>query len=598
MRADVLCLSSFWKVFLVDASTTETITSDLHAIARNERIGNTANDALLWLSGHHEEWLLLFDNADDTKINLRDFFPICSHGNILITSRNPELCFHAPHANCRVSEMEYHDAIDLLLTVAGEQHMNEARSFATPIIQELGHLALAIVQAGAYIRKSCSITDYLQIYRKNRDRLLEQHHIQRADGYKWTVYTTWQISFEKLSSQATVFLQLCAFLHHTGISREIFRNAAAVTIVHDMHASAGVVAGFLQAFQSHDGWDDLGFSDLISELCSYSLIEVDKGKQVFSIHPLVHAWIRTILKDSKATQTSTLQLLSLSITQGYEVADYAFRRTLLPHIDEAYTKNDLDSETAEKLAQVYSEGGCWKKAEELQVKVMETRKRMLGEDHFGTWTSIANLASTFQNQGWWNKAEELQVTVMETMKRVLGEDHPHTLISIGNLASTLQRQGQWNKAEELQVKVMETMKGVFGEDHPHTLTNIANLALIFQGQGQWKKAEVLQVKVMETRRRVLGEDHPDTLISIGNLALTFQGQGQWNKAEELQVKVVGTMKRVLGEDHPNTLKSIGNLALIFQDQGQWNKAKKLGVKVMKTSKRVLASGKSKVCRGH
>ena len=170
--------------------------------------------------------------------------------------------------------------------------------------------------------------------------------------------------------------------------------------------------------------------------------EVDKAKQVFSIHPLVHAWVCTILKDSKATQASTLQLLSLSITWEDEVADYAFRRTLIPHIDEAYTKNDMDSETAENLADVYSEGGHWKKAEELQVKVMETRKRVLGKDHPDTLTSIADLALIFQSQGQWNKAEELEVKVIETMKRMLGEDHPDTLISIANLASTFQNQGQ------------------------------------------------------------------------------------------------------------------------------------------------------------
>jgi len=40
-----------------------------------------------------------------------------------------------------------------------------------------------------------------------------------------------------------------------------------------------------------------------------------------------------------------------------------------------------------------------------------------------TLTSMANLASTYRNLGQWEEAEELEVQVMETRRRVLGEEH-------------------------------------------------------------------------------------------------------------------------------------------------------------------------------
>jgi hypothetical protein len=40
---------------------------------------------------------------------------------------------------------------------------------------------------------------------------------------------------------------------------------------------------------------------------------------------------------------------------------------------------------------------------------------------------------------------------MQMRKRILGEEHPATLTSMANLAATYWRQGQWNEAEELQV---------------------------------------------------------------------------------------------------------------------------------------------------
>src|SRR3984957_18633645 len=84
----ILLYQRFSDVFFVDASTVETITTDLRSIAVAKGVGNSENDALNWLSRQRKEWLLLFNSADDTMLNLRDYFPRCSHGNILITSRN------------------------------------------------------------------------------------------------------------------------------------------------------------------------------------------------------------------------------------------------------------------------------------------------------------------------------------------------------------------------------------------------------------------------------------------------------------------------------------------------------------------------------
>src|SRR3984957_2021511 len=95
--------------------------------------------------------------------------------------------------------------------------------------QELGYFALAVVQAGSYISRSeCSIGRCLEMYKERRGELLEEYRdqVQKIDDYESTVYTTWMISFEQLTPQATTFLKICAFLHHDGISEAIFQNAA------------------------------------------------------------------------------------------------------------------------------------------------------------------------------------------------------------------------------------------------------------------------------------------------------------------------------------------------------------------------------------
>jgi hypothetical protein len=53
-------------------------------------------------------------------------------------------------------------------------------------------------------------------------------------------------------------------------------------------------------------------------------------------------------------------------------------------------------------------------------RTFESRRDALGHEHPDTLTSMGNLASTYGNQGRWKEAEELEVQVMETFKRVLG----------------------------------------------------------------------------------------------------------------------------------------------------------------------------------
>ena len=102
---------------------------------------------------------------------------------------------------------------------------------------------------------------------------------------------------------------------------------------------------------------------------------------------------------------------------------------------------------------------------------------------------------------------------MKTRKRVLGEEHPSTLTSIGNLASTYWNQGRWEEAEELGVQVMEMSKRVLGEEHPDTLTSMANLAHTWTFQSRNEEAILMMEKCFELRRHILGSNHPETVSS-------------------------------------------------------------------------------------
>ena len=61
---------------------------------------------------------------------------------------------------------------------------------------------------------------------------------------------------------------------------------------------------------------------------------------------------------------------------------------------------------------------------------METRKRVLGEEHPDTLTSIANLAFTLKSQIRYEEAISLMENCFELSKRILGPEHPDTESSL------------------------------------------------------------------------------------------------------------------------------------------------------------------------
>ncbi|KAJ7703354.1 acyl transferase/acyl hydrolase/lysophospholipase [Mycena olivaceomarginata] len=58
----------FTRQFLIDASSLQTLDTAFKNIAIVHKIGNSLQDALLWLTTQIEEWMLLFDNADDQRL--------------------------------------------------------------------------------------------------------------------------------------------------------------------------------------------------------------------------------------------------------------------------------------------------------------------------------------------------------------------------------------------------------------------------------------------------------------------------------------------------------------------------------------------------
>ncbi|KAK7037905.1 P-loop containing nucleoside triphosphate hydrolase protein [Favolaschia claudopus] len=585
----------FSDILFVDATSEQTAETDLKLLAS---IGSadTAQEGLQWLASQQSEWLLLFDNADDTQLDIGKFFPPCSFGNIIITTRNPEVCMHAelcPNGEVfRVADLKIEDAKNLLLKLVGTKaQAPNKEELATAIVKELHCFALAVAQAGGYIYTCGKLNIYLKVYKSSRDRLLAQSGIQAQSQYALAVYATWDLSYKKLSSPAQTLLQICSQLHHQNIREEIFQRAIlSDEKLQDSNLQEEVTELLAQIGGGNKdcGWDSLVFSEVTRELQSYSLIEQNQLDDSYTVHPLVQQWSALSISKNKMKEY-VLAILGLSVPWRFEMEAYQYRYQILNHIMQNLELflNSIDKAVAPRIALVLYDQGHFHHAEQLEVAALEASKQLLGEEHPDTLDTMANLASTYWRQGRWSEAEQLQVTVLEARKWVLGKEHPNTLDSMADLASTYWRQGRWSEAEQLEVAVLETRKWLLGPQHPDTLFGMASLASTYHVQGRWSEAEELEVLVLEARKQVLGKEHPNTLDSMANLASTYWRQGRWSKAEQLQGAVLEARKRVLGKEHPDTLRSMANLACTYRDQGRLNEAEQLEVTVLEARKQLL-----------
>ncbi|KAJ7727611.1 P-loop containing nucleoside triphosphate hydrolase protein [Mycena metata] len=582
--------SRFSNTFFVDASTVETIDTGFKHIGKLLSVGDSSEDTVKWLVAQHENWLVFFDNADDPKLNLHKFLPQCNHGNIIITSRNPELRVYGSDSS--VSGMEQEEAITLLLKSGAVQQITLSdEKTAADIVKVLWYLPLAIVQAGAFIAKFRALDQYLDLYAKNHNRLLREKPSQSHSDYEWTVYTTWQMSFDQLSPAAAMFLQLYSFLHREGISEDIFSRAADYNFPSFGPSKEELQEPlkFLSQFQGPDGqWDTLAFLELTTEIMSFSLVTFEPENRTFSIHPLVHQWSRDTLADPESNYYIAYSVIGMSIWGIPEIHSQLASLKVLPHVDAIMQfKEFVGPDFSADYGLLYFWADRFQEAKALRVSALERWRTLKNNDNLDTLYLMHSLGVTYSRLGQLKEAEELQIVVLDRRRAILGEDHPETLKAIHNLADTYMELGQLQKAEELELVVVEKRRAILGADHRHTLSAMRNLTITYRRLGQLEKAEELGLVVVEKRGAMLGEDHLETLDAMYHLEITYRELGQFQQAKELGLVVVEKRSTVLGVDHLATLEAIHNLAVTYQKLSQFDDAQRLQTEVLPKFRTIL-----------
>ncbi|KIK51763.1 hypothetical protein GYMLUDRAFT_377538 [Collybiopsis luxurians FD-317 M1] len=73
----------FTQCYMINANSEESIMASYYDIALKNGLGEFSNweAGLRWLSQHEEEWIFLYDNADDPDLDLGKFLPQSNHAS-------------------------------------------------------------------------------------------------------------------------------------------------------------------------------------------------------------------------------------------------------------------------------------------------------------------------------------------------------------------------------------------------------------------------------------------------------------------------------------------------------------------------------------
>lgn len=198
-----------------------------------------------WLSRvGNDQWLLILDNADDERV-LEEFLshslssPMLGHFIVISRKQMPM------DQNLELKSLPEEDSVRLLVTSSNARYLDplcmsshqilfqgsdaeyhEARR----IVNLLGHMPLAITQAGAYIskrripfRKYLEQNREISTGRKTTSYLMCQDRSGEAATHN-SVYTAWELSFNALweeNPDSARLLTLCSFLSVDDIPNDL-----------------------------------------------------------------------------------------------------------------------------------------------------------------------------------------------------------------------------------------------------------------------------------------------------------------------------------------------------------------------------------------
>ncbi|KAK5198067.1 hypothetical protein LTR92_002312 [Exophiala xenobiotica] len=444
-----------------------------------------------WLSDiNNTQWLLIFDNYDDpTQFEIEKYYPLASHGNIIITTRRPDKVIGS-ELKLGPLQNKIDDGLEILQSRSRQQNV-ASDPHAKRLAERLAGLPLALATAGAYLRHNITFESYLREY-EARFVVDARLPLQLQDYQNRTLHTTWDISYSRLQKEdpiAAKLLKLLAYFDNQSLWYKLFSagfNSASPEWLHDVIAT------------------DLSFASVMRSLTDYCFIEVQTAPSSWSMHNCIHDWALAMLnKDLDGPQ---LWYVFDCVAVSIKGADQdSFGRLIYNHL----------AAHAIRLVRVGFQGST---------PIVHIPPSRL--------TDAQRIAELLRLQIRHEPAEQLYRHVLAGYEQELGPTHPSTLDTVNNLGRLYYVQGNLTLAEEMYRRALVGYEKNFLSKTIPAFNTSFNLGLLFRRQGKAEEARAIFHRGLSGAQEMLGPGHSLIL----NFARKLEEVRIGKETEEKQVQ--------------------------------------------------------------
>jgi tetratricopeptide (TPR) repeat protein len=508
----------YTATFWIDASSKERLEADykqVHNLLLRPTRVDTAIDTCVSEIRHWcrprgtRKYLFVLDSADSIEdldsaehFDLQKYIVDAASADVVITTRVQSAKDMTDLDAVQVAELTPDESREMFIRRSRLVDPGlEAQKEIDAVTEELGHFALAVSLAGAYVASTHHLkahpAGYLVEYAERKSSLLARRPKKHIDQYGESILTTWETSYAAISSQrpeACNLLTFLAFLDSSNIFAKLLRCSYGT--------ASGILASMIFVPASATSLQQT-LHDSFETLELYSLLSWNDQNKAFSLHKLVQTWaFERLESDEQATFCFA----------AWNYLEHLCWRTI-----------DLPAMQRRLISQVMA---CF-----VKVRALCHVGSLATEDVVGLVSSLATLLYSATRL---DSAYELQIFFHQYHEQQRFVDPKIYAESLFHLARILVSQGKYDAAEQLTQQALDMLDGTQSWQNVRIRERCQkSLAYIFMNRDEsYSEAEQTLRCLLDQQwqRNASGSDKTDTMIA---LAAALIGQKRHREAERL-----------------------------------------------------------------
>lgn len=533
-----------------------------------------------WLK-NHPGWLLIYDNVQAYE-DISAFLPE-KGGHVIITTRNR----YWPN-NLKIipidvmTETESIALVDSFLQHNKHHIETKENAMLKELAKTLGHLPLALSQAGAYLNQTqMPVAKYLELYKNHEEELLTNNNFFDSPNSS-SVATTWNISLEAIKKEtkeqaplALGLLTVCGYLSPDTIPENLLITWIKVNYPNIQNPE----------------WV---LPKLISQLSKYSLINKNYENATISVHRLVQTIVRQqhkSVRDNKAfgypfftiewynTLIKSAHIEFVHKTQILE--EEARQKDLLPHLQSLVNHfKVLWPDAAEfSLAPILSDLGTTfslfgepKAAQLYYERALNALEQHYNKAHPEIADTLVSLGNNYRKLGDIKQAKNSCERASFILEKNYGRHHFKTAEALECIGNIYQEIGSVEEAKDILQNVLKIKEMHYGKNHIELASTLELLGSVLRHLGNVEQSKALLEHALEIREQYFGKNHIKIAFTLNQLGRTLRDavttRDDLMPIKELYERAVEIQEKYYGKNHIEvafTLDYLGRIHRVLRN---------------------------------